>query len=293
MKDFFWQSYLQLENDVLDICSYYYVNDEQLDVYSLRISDLIVRINIEIESIAKDLYYKNNPNPKKGNPKYDMECLKFLNDLWEITEKEISIVNSFFDLEKENNKLITPLKEVIEKGKPEWKDAYQSLKHNRANSITKGTLRNMLLSLGSLYILNIYNKDYVQTFENLKKTFNMETNFGSRIFATTLFPYNPVFNKNTNLKKFILIAYPEINEIEVYKERTLAKFGTFINYALSDRDFNQYCDSKNLNSTDRMTNLLNYMKEYHEEIIIKYGKDVLESLNYIPYKVTINRNQLI
>ena len=41
-----------------------------------------------------------------------------------------------------------------------WKRAYRSFKHNRAQSITKANVENLLGALGALYILNLYHRDY-------------------------------------------------------------------------------------------------------------------------------------
>ena len=59
MNQFFWNNYRRLEKEVLALSEYIHISDDQLQVYSSRISDLLVRTAIEFESLAKVLYYDN------------------------------------------------------------------------------------------------------------------------------------------------------------------------------------------------------------------------------------------
>ena len=51
----YFQIYQKIEEEVLELASAIHFVDENLDVYSIKIADLIVRISIEIESLAKDI----------------------------------------------------------------------------------------------------------------------------------------------------------------------------------------------------------------------------------------------
>ena len=68
----FWQTYLNLEREFLEVASYIYITDEvpiykegaagtqacktQLETFSPYIGDLIIRVCTEIEAISKELY---------------------------------------------------------------------------------------------------------------------------------------------------------------------------------------------------------------------------------------------
>ena len=73
-KDIFWQTYLNLEDEIIDLSKRVYitdikryvdasnniqeeVQDNQMLVYSPLIADLIIRISVEIETISKELYF--------------------------------------------------------------------------------------------------------------------------------------------------------------------------------------------------------------------------------------------
>ncbi len=77
-------------------------NSHQLDTYSPKILELLLRCAIEIESISKDLYYDNGGEKKfKRNgdeiePKFDYQCLKFLDDVWQICSKQVLVSSTNF-----------------------------------------------------------------------------------------------------------------------------------------------------------------------------------------------------
>ena len=69
----FWQTYLNLEKELLEVAKYIYITDTvtsyskgslitlscktQLDTFSPHIADLLIRTCIEIEAISKELYF--------------------------------------------------------------------------------------------------------------------------------------------------------------------------------------------------------------------------------------------
>jgi hypothetical protein len=59
MNQFFWNAYKRLEKEVLQLSENIHFSDDQLNVYSSRIGDLLVRTVIEVESLAKVLYFAN------------------------------------------------------------------------------------------------------------------------------------------------------------------------------------------------------------------------------------------
>ena len=51
--------YKNLEEEVINLSKYIQINDDQLNVYSMHIADLIVRCAMEIEAISKEIYWEN------------------------------------------------------------------------------------------------------------------------------------------------------------------------------------------------------------------------------------------
>ena len=164
----YWSIYENLEAEVLRLADAIFFDDKQLKVYSVTIGNLIVRCAIEIESLAKELYCGLGGAPKiwveekqsERFPYFDTDCLDLLIKTWKIDQKKIQIVSSKMNFSQEKS-VLTPLhKSNKAKNKGSlWKSAYQSFKHNRAQSIPKANVENLLGALGALYILNLYNRD--------------------------------------------------------------------------------------------------------------------------------------
>ena len=55
----YWLVYKNLEKELLVLSNQIHFDDHQLTVYSVKISDLLIRCSVEIESLAKDLFLAN------------------------------------------------------------------------------------------------------------------------------------------------------------------------------------------------------------------------------------------
>lgn len=184
--------YKNLEEEVIQLSKYIQINDDQLGVYSMHIADLIVRCAMEIESLSKELYWLNggqnvfDDDGKERDLYFDTDCMRLLNDLWGICDKEILISSENFYFEKPENTQIKPLKKADKRKGALWNRAYQAVKHDRIKSLKQGNIKSLIHALGALYILNLYYIDKeidlgatntpVQTFD---------ARMGSRIFSAT------------------------------------------------------------------------------------------------------------
>lgn len=185
----FWPVYKNLEQEVLNLSKYVIFNDEQLNVYSLAIADLIIRASIDVESISKELYYRlggeKNVLDKDGNKRdlyFDTDCIEMLKEKWKIDKKKISIATPNFFFEKNEHKCFTPLYKANKRGDSgcKWKRAYQALKHDRINSLKKASIENLIYVMGALYILNIYYKEETMS---LAENDVFDNRLGSEIFS--------------------------------------------------------------------------------------------------------------
>lgn len=160
----YWPVYLKLEKEVLSIADAIHFSDDQITVYSIQIADLIVRCAVEIEALSKELYKSlggnMEPEDGAGNKRdlyFDTDCMALINSRWHLDKKSITITAPTMYFEK--NMKLTPLAKSDKRGGAKWNKAYQALKHNRYENLKKATVGNLLLSLGALYILNIYYKN--------------------------------------------------------------------------------------------------------------------------------------
>jgi len=182
MINLYWPTYLSIEREFNQLLSFIHVDDEQLNVYSSKISELILRSVSEIESISKELYYQYG-GTKKGNIHFDYEALSYLDDLWNLSSKIILItsLHSF-----QSVKVITPFNKDFNRAKGNtysWNNAYQALKHYRAENLKLGTIDNLFKAASALYLLNIYFKDQVFPLGSDCSGLNFPINLGSDIFS--------------------------------------------------------------------------------------------------------------
>lgn len=198
----FWQTYLNLENEFLDLSKYIYITDtttkidthtkvirnveckHQLETYSSYIADLLVRCCVEIEAISKELYFDNGGIKPRGSIDlyFDTDCIAFLNDKWNIADKVVMVVASNFNLSKEENQILTPLKKADERSKTIWAKSYQAVKHDRYNSLYLGNIKALLNAMAALYLFNIYFRD-IKLSSKYVDIHNLDMSFGSKIFS--------------------------------------------------------------------------------------------------------------
>ena len=89
VDNLYFPIYINLEREIIDLASSIHFNDEQSEVYSLKIADLIIRSSIELESIAKNIFIKKT----KSKPKNPGKCFKWLETNWKLSNKSISIIS--------------------------------------------------------------------------------------------------------------------------------------------------------------------------------------------------------
>ena len=82
-----------------------HLDDAQLEVYSMRMSDLLIRTVVEIEAISKQLFTANGgtiPGDQQF-PYFYTDCIHLLVDKWKIDKKIVFVSHSSLFLEKNEN----------------------------------------------------------------------------------------------------------------------------------------------------------------------------------------------
>lgn len=199
-SDVFWQTYLNLEKEVIEVSRYIFITDEitvrkdgvettqnydaQLNTFSPHLADLLVRCCVQIEAISKELYHANGGTKQRGDKTlfFDEDCLKLIDVKWATHNKRVLVVAPFFNLTKDENKVLRPLKEAHKRSGTYWEKAYQAVKHDRFASLKYGNVKAVLHALAALYLLNVYyrNDSWVIPYKDLRK---MDYGLNSSIFA--------------------------------------------------------------------------------------------------------------
>lgn len=185
-NNLYFSVYRNLEREFVSLSNLIHINDEQLKIYSIKITELLIRTVVEVESISKELYFLNDGD--KNDDKelfFDTDCLELLENKWKLSKKVIFIssTNLYFDLN--DNKILKPLKKANKRGSSssEWLRAYQAVKHNRGKNLKKGNLKNLIRALGGLYILNIYYRDVIFQLGKDETGTNFDSSLGSELFS--------------------------------------------------------------------------------------------------------------
>ena len=199
-SDIFWQTYLNLEKEVIELSKYIFVTDEitkiengvetvcscksQLETFSPHIADLLVRCCVQIEAISKELYHDIGGTKPRGSNTifFDEDCLKEIDIKWETHNKRVLVVAPNFNLTKEENRVLRPLKDAHKRQGTYWERCYQAVKHDRYLSMYMGNVKALLHAMAALYLLNIYykNESWVIKYQDIRK---QDFSMGSSLFA--------------------------------------------------------------------------------------------------------------
>lgn len=199
-SDIFWQTYLNLEREAIEVSKYIFFTDEvlvntkdgivsqpcksQLETFSPHIADLLVRCCVQIEAISKELYFENGGTKARGDNSilFDEDCLKLIDMKWQTHNKIVMVVAPFFNFSKDENRILKPLKEAHKRQGTYWEKAYQAVKHDRYSSLQKGNVKAFIHALAALYLLNIYyrNDSWITKYQDLSK---LDLSMGSSIFS--------------------------------------------------------------------------------------------------------------
>jgi hypothetical protein len=159
MINLFWPVYKNLEHEVVELSNKIHFDDKQLSVYSVKISELLIRCAVEIEAISKELYFQiGGVQPTDRDIFFDTDCINLLENKWQLSKKKVIASSVDFYFLTEENQVLTPLKKANKRGTSgsDWKQSYQAVKHDRTGNLQKGNLKNLLRAMAALFILNLY-----------------------------------------------------------------------------------------------------------------------------------------
>lgn len=207
INNLFWNVYKQLERELLSFAENIYIDDTQINIYSMAIADRLVQTCIEIEALSKELYKQEGGTNSLNKAYFDKDCLNHLEQKWHLGEKAVMVTTTHLYLSNADNLLLHPLYEANLIKKCDWKLAYQAVKHNRMNCLKDGTLKNFIRAMAALYLLNIYYQDQVIYLDN--NLHNLDSTFGSTFFSLKVhkFPGIDATKEYKKNKDFAECAY--------------------------------------------------------------------------------------
>ena len=157
-QNLFFPIYKQLEKELSELSYYISFDKKQLNVYSIKISDLLLRTVSEIENIAKELCKKENIKfyDKKRHIRKFVNFNEYVDKLEEKYLLSKKLVDFNLDNANENIEIKGKSSKVFS-----WYFAYNKIKHDRVKYFKQANLNNLIHALAALFLLNIYYLDKV------------------------------------------------------------------------------------------------------------------------------------
>ena len=247
-SDIFWQTYLSLEKELINVSNFIFITDEittherglevtkpcnsQLEAFSPHIADLLIRCCVQIEAISKELYFDNGGTKPRGDKNlfFDEDCLKLIDIKWATHDKRVLVVAPFFNLTKDENRMLRPLKNAHKRSGTFWEKAYQAVKHDRFLSLKDGNVKALLHSMAALYLLNLYyrNDSWVVKYQELSKS---DFSMGSSIFAVKQpeagqlwYGNNPIASESPYVVRYQAEDYKRIEAMQKADSEALSHY---------------------------------------------------------------------
>ena len=245
----FWQTYLNLEKEAIDLSKYIFFTDEvlekqgndlvpkpcesQLKTFSPYIADLLVRCCIQIEAISKELYYANGGKKEKSSKDlyFDGDCLKLIDQKWETHKKVVMVVAPFFNFTRNENIYLKPLKEAHKRQGTLWERAYQAVKHDRYSCLCYGNVKSFIHALAALYLLNVYYRkpEWLTTYQGVR---DIDYSLGSSIFSvappkvsgTLWYDNSPSNSDSPFVVQYQEASFKEIQSIQKREDESLRNY---------------------------------------------------------------------
>jgi len=189
--------YKSIEKEVFELASSIHFTDKQVNVYSLKIADLILRCSIELESLVKDIYREEI----KKEPISPGECFKWLEENRHISKKAIILVSHYFHFNETFTPSFCPF-DYKNDSDDDYYAQYNAIKHDRVKNLHKATINVLIRVLGALYILNIYYKDLKVILDDDYTGQKLDKSGGSEIFNFMVYPSEEArtFTSNEGIK---------------------------------------------------------------------------------------------
>lgn len=276
-KNLYWSVFKNLEKELIELSNQIHIDDNQLNVYSVKISELLIRTVVEIESIVKELYFRiGGTKLNDKNLYFDTDCIQLLDEKWKLNKKRVFVSAFNFYLINDENKILTPLKKASKRGSSSasWQIAYQAVKHNRVSNLSKGNLKNLINGLAALYLLNIYYKDLI--FESIRDSsgISLDSSMGSSIFSIKTHPNNGI---NPKLEYNKLEDFDECTYLIKATDKTREKLQEVL--TLYNDELQEKISQNTIEEIETLMKTKPIFNENYKDIMIQNIRD--KSLNQV------------
>lgn len=300
MNNLYWNVYRSLEREILALAEVIHIDDNQINTYSMKIADLLMRTASEVESISKELYRINvGPESPTGKHLYfDSDCINFLNKKWSLDKKKVFLSSPYFYLERKDFLEMTPLTDAGKKKTNPWLNAYQAVKHDRANCLKDGSIKNLLQAMAGLFILNVYYKNESFSLKN-NLTNDFDSSLGSQLFSIKIHPFpgiglDDIYRKQDDFDECVYLVHiiqeTKKNFFEMTKKinnRMAELITQWLEKELKEKNI----DFNTLSETEKLSLFQKYERDASKQAHQENFHDYRIALNTLQYQCELNKNQ--
>lgn len=151
------RAFLLIQKDLQNLFEYVEPSDDNLNSYSFRIHDLLLRSCIEIEANCKAILKENiyNPTDKQGNPLpeklWNIHNYRIINNTHHLSSYKVSI--PIWDGTQSTFEPFANWAGNATNAELSWYQAYNSSKHDRKSEFKKANFSNLLNAVAGLLVL--------------------------------------------------------------------------------------------------------------------------------------------
>jgi len=160
----YWPVYERLEREFRKLTFSISLDDANLEVFSMYLAELVLRIGQECENVGKSLAKELGLSPPSGLIE-DLNFPRLGTLLCTTVPLKTKTVEVRWIYQSLTNKLLSPFDSwsTGTSTNPAWYVAYNGLKHDRNANFRQATYRNVLEGLAGLFILNLWlRKDEIE-----------------------------------------------------------------------------------------------------------------------------------
>lgn len=136
---------------------YIHFSENNLDVYSIKLANFILRANVECESLLKELYKltEHYQSLSEDEQKESLENSTYVqvNAVYKLDKKKIFMASEIFYFQDIYSEPFNPFK--YKKNKKDSRQIYNAIKHDKVNHLEAADLETALNMLGTLFVLNL------------------------------------------------------------------------------------------------------------------------------------------
>jgi hypothetical protein len=259
-----------------------------------------MRTASEVESISKELYRINGgpESPTGKNLYFDSDCINFLNKKWSLDKKKVFLSSPYFYLERKDFLEMTPLTDAGKKKTNPWLNAYQAVKHDRANCLKDGSIKNLLQAMAGLFILNIYYKNDSFSLKN-NLTNDFDSSLGSQLFSIKIHQFpgiglDDIYRKQDDFDECVYLVHiiqeTKKNFFEMTKKinnRMAELITQWLEKELKEKNI----DFNTLSETEKNSLFQKYERDASKLAHQENFHDYRIALNTLQYQCELNKNQ--